>query len=73
MAKGGRGFVLGRAVVTRRGRGAASKLARLFALAKTIRIEPTFDFYRAAQDTARRVFPEKVRREMEKLAQRGLK
>lgn len=65
-------------VAERGGRGAilfrprpGSPLEALYALVPQARLEARFDFYRAARDQAVRSFPEKVRRELEKLRLRG--
>lgn len=63
----GHSFIRGKAVLERIGTGKRSRLRVLFALTKSAKLEPRFDFYRVARDTARRVFPEKMRREMAKI------
>ncbi|HEY4659060.1 MAG TPA: hypothetical protein VIH11_06095 [Gemmatimonadaceae bacterium] len=64
--RGKRTFVAGRAVLQRIGKGARSTVRVLFALVPRAKLEPRFDFYRVARDTARRHFATKVREEMAK-------
>ena len=59
-----RTFVAGRAVLQRVGKGARSAVRVLFALVPRAKLEPRFDFYRVARDTAMRQFPQKAREEL---------
>jgi len=64
-AKGrSRAFVAGKAVLERLKGGGVRVL---YALAPRVRIAPSFDFFRTAADTARREFPRKADRVLEKL------
>ena len=62
-----RSFVAGRAILERVGKGARSTVRVLFALTRSAKLEPRFDFYRVARDTARSQFPRKAREELAKV------
>jgi hypothetical protein len=67
MASGGKGFVAGRAVLMRLGRGRNKRLVAVFALTGAAQLKPVFEFYRVARDTARKEFGKKAKLEFERL------
>ena len=67
LARGGKGFVRGNVLLQRIGRRSARAVRVLFTLTRTARIRPKFNFPRIALETARRVWPEKARREIERI------
>ena len=63
----GRGFIAGRTLLERRGRKAASHVVALFALLPRTAFERRDFFYRVAEETARRVFPQKAIEEFRRI------
>ena len=68
--RGKRTFVAGHAVLQRVGKGARSAVRVLFALVPRAKLEPRFDFYRVARETAIREWPKKAREEFSRVRAR---
>lgn len=67
LAPGGAGFIRGGALLARVGRKGAKRLRMVLSLTPRAKIPARFDFHRVAAETARRVFPAKVREELAKV------
>jgi len=77
LSEGGRGFRAGKAILVRKGGSPRAKGAKkigrrgkvevVFALSKTVKLDPVFEFYNVARRTAEREWPTKAKRAFEKI------
>ena len=67
LSEKGRGFIAGRTLLERRGRGKSSRVAALFALVPQTTLDRRDFFYAVAAETARRVFPTKAIEEFRRI------